>query len=81
MATGDVSLNPNVRSSDTLEFQNALRAKIVGQDDGVQALVQLRLLHSTIQVKLDQFGGKDELKRLGRTSGRYGAAAPGFRGR
>jgi ATP-dependent Clp protease ATP-binding subunit ClpB len=41
MATGDVSLNPNVRSSDTIEFQNALRAKIVGQDDGVQALVEL----------------------------------------
>ena len=41
MATGDVSLNPNVRSADTVEFQNALRAKIVGQDDGVQALVEL----------------------------------------
>jgi len=41
MATGDVSLNPNVRSADTIEFQNALRAKIVGQDDGVQALVEL----------------------------------------
>jgi ATP-dependent Clp protease ATP-binding subunit ClpB len=41
MATGDVSLNPNVRSADTIEFQNSLRAKIVGQDDGVQALVEL----------------------------------------
>src|SRR5271169_5550258 len=41
MATGDVSLNPNVRSADTIEFQDALRAKIVGQDDGVQALVEL----------------------------------------
>ncbi|HUL35963.1 MAG TPA: AAA family ATPase [Candidatus Eisenbacteria bacterium] len=41
MATGDVSLNPNVRSAGTIEFQNALRANIVGQDDGVQALVEL----------------------------------------
>lgn len=46
-----------------------------------ELLVQMRLLHSTIQVKLDQFGGKDQLKRLGRTSGRYGVAAPEFRGR
>jgi len=41
MATGDVSLNPSIRSADTIEFQNALRSKIVGQDDGVQALVEL----------------------------------------
>jgi ATP-dependent Clp protease ATP-binding subunit ClpA len=41
MATGDVSLNPNVRSADTIEFEKALRAKIVGQNDGVQALVEL----------------------------------------
>src|SRR5580693_2682589 len=41
MATGDLSLNPNIRSADTIEFQDALRAKIVGQDDGVQALVEL----------------------------------------
>src|SRR5512136_2541279 len=40
MATGDVSLNPSIRSTDTIEFQNALRAKIVGQDEGVQALVE-----------------------------------------
>jgi hypothetical protein len=46
-----------------------------------ELLVQMRLLHSTIQVKLDQFGGKDQLKRLGRAGGRYGAAAPDFRGR
>ena len=32
MATGDVSLNPSIRSADTIEFQNSLRAKIVGQD-------------------------------------------------
>ncbi len=44
-----------------------------------ELLVQLRLLQSTIQVKLDQFARKDELKRLGRTSGRFGTAHPGFR--
>src|SRR6201981_2845385 len=41
MATGDFSLDPNIRSAETVEFQKALRAKIVGQDDGVQALVEL----------------------------------------
>ncbi len=46
-----------------------------------ELLVQLRLLHSTIQVKLDQFGSKDQLKRLNRTSGRYGSVSPAFRGR
>jgi len=46
-----------------------------------ELLLQLRLLQSTIQVKLDQFARKDELKRLGRTSGRIGTAHPGFRGR
>ncbi len=46
-----------------------------------ELLVQLRLLQSTIQVKLDQFAHKDELKRLSRTSGRFGNAQPGFRGR
>lgn len=46
-----------------------------------ELLVQLRLLQSTIQVKLDQFDRKDELKRFGRTSGRFGSAHPGFRGR
>jgi hypothetical protein len=44
-------------------------------------LVQLRLLHSTIQVKLDQFGSKDQLKRMHRTGGRFGSASPDFRGR
>ena len=34
-------LDPNQRSTDTLEFQSSLRAKIVGQDEGVQALVDL----------------------------------------
>ena len=46
-----------------------------------ELLVQLRLLHSTIQVKLDQFDSTDHLKRLNRTSGRYGSVSPGFRGR
>src|ERR1700737_4531123 len=34
-------LDPNQRSTDTLEFQTALRSKIVGQNEGVQALVDL----------------------------------------
>jgi ATP-dependent Clp protease ATP-binding subunit ClpA len=34
-------LDPNKRSTDTMDFQAALRAKIVGQDEGVQALVDL----------------------------------------
>src|SRR6516225_6805920 len=41
MAMGDFALNPNIRSAETIEFQKALRAKIVGQDEGVQALVEL----------------------------------------
>ena len=34
-------LDPTQRSTDTLEFQTALRSKIVGQDEGLQALVDL----------------------------------------
>jgi ATP-dependent Clp protease ATP-binding subunit ClpA len=34
-------LDPSQRSTDTLEFQTALRSKIVGQDEGVQSLVDL----------------------------------------
>ena len=34
-------LDPSKRSTDTMDFQAALRAKIVGQDEGVQALVDL----------------------------------------
>ena len=34
-------LDPSKRSTDTLDFQTALRAKIVGQEEGVQALVDL----------------------------------------
>ncbi len=41
MAEYILPLDPNQRSTDTLEFQTALRAKIVGQEEGVQALVDL----------------------------------------
>src|ERR1035438_9818591 len=34
-------LDPNQRSTNTLEFQTALRSKIVGQEEGVQALVDM----------------------------------------
>jgi ATP-dependent Clp protease ATP-binding subunit ClpB len=34
-------LDPSIRSSDTRDFHHALRAKIVGQEEGVQALVDL----------------------------------------
>ena len=34
-------LDPTIRSSDTREFENFLRSKIVGQEEGVQALVDL----------------------------------------
>jgi ATP-dependent Clp protease ATP-binding subunit ClpB len=34
-------LDPSKRSTDTLDFQASLRAKIVGQEEGVQALVDL----------------------------------------
>jgi hypothetical protein len=36
-----------------------------------ELLVQLRLLHSTIQVKLNQFGRGADLKKLGRVEGRF----------
>src|SRR2546428_1170708 len=34
-------LDPSKRSTDTIDFQRSLRSKIVGQDEGVQALVDL----------------------------------------
>src|SRR5579885_1327410 len=34
-------LDPNIRSTDTCEFEAALRAKIVGQAEGIQALVDM----------------------------------------
>ena len=41
MSSQSLPLNPNLRSNATVEFQTALRAKIVGQDEAVQALVDL----------------------------------------
>jgi len=35
------TLDPTIRSTDTRDFEASLRAKIVGQDEGVQALVDL----------------------------------------
>jgi hypothetical protein len=46
-----------------------------------ELLVQLRLLNSTIQVKLDQFRQRDDLKRITRSGGRFGSAHPALRGR
>ena len=43
-----------------------------------ELLLQLRLLHSTVQVKLDQFRQRGDLKRV---NGRYGNANPGLRDR
>jgi ATP-dependent Clp protease ATP-binding subunit ClpB len=34
-------LNPSIRSNDTRDFEGSVRAKIVGQEEGVQALVDL----------------------------------------
>src|SRR5437588_9290936 len=36
-----LSLDPTKRSTDTMDFQASLRAKIVGQEEAVQALVDL----------------------------------------
>ena len=44
-----------------------------------ELLVQLRLLNSTIQVKLDQFRERNDPKKLAR--GRFGNAQPALRGR
>src|SRR5256885_908401 len=41
MSTTRPSLDPERRSSQTMEFQASLRAKIAGQEEGVQALVDL----------------------------------------
>ncbi len=43
-----------------------------------ELLLQLRLLHSTIQVKLDQFDRKDDLRRANR-AGRFGSANSAIR--
>src|SRR5258708_8048945 len=34
-------LDPTIRSNDTRDFHGSLKAKIVGQEEGVQALVDL----------------------------------------
>jgi ATP-dependent Clp protease ATP-binding subunit ClpB len=39
MSAQSFALNPNLRSNATMEFQTALRAKIVGQSEALQALV------------------------------------------
>jgi hypothetical protein len=46
-----------------------------------ELLVQLRLLNSTIQVKLEQFKQRNELKRFARLSGRLGNAHLALRDR
>jgi hypothetical protein len=46
-----------------------------------ELLVQLRLLNSTIQVKLEQFKQRNELKRFARLSGRLGNANLALRDR
>ena len=46
-----------------------------------ELLVQLRLLNSTIQVKLDQFRQSNDLKRITRGGGRFGNAHPALRDR
>lgn len=46
-----------------------------------ELLVQLRLLNSTIQVKLDQFRQRNDFKRIIRGSGRLGNAHPALRDR
>lgn len=40
-AAAKQQLDPTIRSNDTRDFHHALRAKIVGQEEGVQALVDL----------------------------------------
>jgi ATP-dependent Clp protease ATP-binding subunit ClpB len=40
-AAAKQTLDPTIRSNDTRDFQQSLRAKIVGQEEGVQALVDL----------------------------------------
>ena len=40
-AAAKQQLDPSIRSSETRDFAKALRAKIVGQEEGVQALVDL----------------------------------------
>lgn len=46
-----------------------------------ELLVQLRLLNSTIQVKLNQFRQRNDLKRITRVGGRFGSEHPALRDR
>src|SRR5580704_2181995 len=41
MSSQILPLDPNLRSNTTIEFHTALRSKIVGQEEGVQSLVDL----------------------------------------
>ncbi len=41
MSDYTLPLDPSKRSTDTMDFQSALRSKIVGQEEGVRALVDL----------------------------------------
>jgi ATP-dependent Clp protease ATP-binding subunit ClpA len=41
MSDSILPLDPSKRSTDTMDFQSALRSKIVGQEEGVRALVDL----------------------------------------
>jgi ATP-dependent Clp protease ATP-binding subunit ClpA len=41
MSTSTLPLDPSKRSTGTLDFETSLRSRIVGQEEGVQALVEL----------------------------------------
>jgi ATP-dependent Clp protease ATP-binding subunit ClpB len=41
MSTSTLPLDPNKRSTGTLDFETSLRSRIVGQEEGIQALVEL----------------------------------------
>src|SRR5713101_3421120 len=47
MSSQTLPLDPNLRSNTTIEFDTALRSKIVGQAEGVQALVDLHQVFCT----------------------------------
>src|SRR6516162_1583588 len=51
-------LNPSIRSNETRDFEGALRSKIVGQEEGVQALVDL------YQVFCAEFQHSHEIAKL-----------------
>src|SRR5258708_1686225 len=49
-----LNLDPSKRSTDTIDFQNALRGQIVGQEEGVQARVDL---YQVLRAGLSSPGG------------------------